>query len=205
MGAAIRSTALPPLPSDVASVSFQGERFSTPGDPDTRMAERHPLSGVQDFWQDVMDDLEATAEEYREAGWDVVELHPGDVTPLPAGEDPETGEFLDDRTGLDVLLPGDEFRAVEELAEELEFDRFDAYTARQGDVVFAVVVMQAADADQAVAFPLYYRLDDATATLRRVWEEGEMTTYLRPLDDSSRVVFTQADPDPFVPEDAFEG
>lgn len=169
------------------------------------MSERHALSGVADFWEAVMDDMAATAAEYRETGWDVTELHPGDVTPLPAGEDPEAeGGYLDDRTGLDVLVPGDEFRAVEELAETLAFDAFDAYTAREGDVLFAVVVMQATDGETAVALPLYYRLEEATATLRRVRDADEMRTFVRPLDDERRVVFTQADADPFVPEDALE-
>ncbi|MFB6126098.1 MAG: hypothetical protein ABEJ79_02190 [Halolamina sp.] len=167
------------------------------------MSEQHALSGVMDFWEAVIDDMEATAEEYRESGWDVTELHPGDVTPLPAGKDSEAeGGYLDDRTGLDVLVPGDEFRTVEELAESLEFDAFDAYTAREGDVFFAVVVMQAADGETAVALPLYYRLDEATETLRRVRDGGEMRTFVRPLNDERRVVFTQADPDPFVPDDA---
>ncbi|MFC6725160.1 hypothetical protein ACFQE1_12435 [Halobium palmae] len=44
---------------------------------------QHPLSGALDAWERVVDDMEATAAEYREEGWETLELHPGDVTPIP--------------------------------------------------------------------------------------------------------------------------
>lgn len=163
------------------------------------MSDSHPLSGAESAWEAVIDDAESTAAEYRESGWTVTELHPGDVTPLPAGQTDED-EYVDDRTGLDVLLPGDEFRAVEELVDDAEFDEYDAYTAREGPISFVVLVMKASDVSQAVVFPLYYRADRAQETLRRAREHGEMRTYLRPLSDERRVVFTQSDPDPFFVE-----
>lgn len=159
----------------------------------------HPLNGVMGFWDDVMADMEATAEEYREAGWEVQELHPGDVTPLPAGDDGEGG-FLDERVGLDVLVPGNEFRPLEELVEDTTFDEYDAYRAREGGVVFVVVAMKAPDDGLVVVFPIYYRIDEADAMLSRVRERGELRTFLRPLHDERRVVFSQQEPEPFYPE-----
>ena len=167
------------------------------------MAGSHPLAGLRDFWDDVMADMEATAEEYREAGWSVTELHPGDVTPLPtaaAAEADDAGAV--DRLGFDVLLPGDEFEAVETLVEASEgaFDEYDAYRASEGDVVFLVVAMRAEAAGEAVVFPLYYDESEAGPLLSLATETGALHTYLRPLDDSSRVVFTHRDPDPLLPE-----
>ncbi|WP_277554795.1 DUF7529 family protein [Halobaculum limi] len=174
------------------------------------MAGSHPLAGYTEFWDDVMADMEATAEEYREAGWDVLELHPGDVTPLPnssvVGTDIEV-----DRLGFDVLLPGDEFSAVQELVEEsaAEFDEYDAFRAQQSDVVFLVVVMKAEAAEKAVAFPLYYGEQQADPMLQRAETAGELRTYLRPLDDSERVVFAHHGPANLFPagwgEDDAEG
>lgn len=164
------------------------------------MAGSHPLAGVEGFWDDVMADMEATAAEYRDAGWDVLELHPGDVTPLPtASADAEA-----DRVGLDVLLPGDEFTAVEGRVGGATFDEYDAYRAEEGGVVFLVLAMKAAEAGEAVVFPLYYARSEAETMLRRVAERGEMRTFLRPLDDARRVVFSQREPGSLLPA-TFDG
>ncbi|MFC7070386.1 DUF7529 family protein [Halobaculum lipolyticum] len=166
------------------------------------MSGSHPLAGYTEFWDDVMADMEATAEEYREAGWEVLELHPGDVTPLPSVS--AAGTQVDtDRVGFDVLLPGDEFSAVREAVDEADaaFDEYDAYRARQSDVVFLVVVMKAEAAGTAVAFPLYYATQRAEPMLTAAADAGELRTYLRPLDDSERVVFTHGDPATLFPEE----
>lgn len=158
----------------------------------------HPLDGVMEFWEEVMADMEATAAEYRESGWETDKLHPGNVTPLPAGATAD-GEFADGRTGLDVLVPGEEFERVEELVESGSFDGYDVFRAQQAGVVFLVVAMRDEAAGRAVVFPLYYRIDEARETLARVAERGKMRTWVRPLDDERRVVFVQESPDGLLP------
>jgi uroporphyrinogen-III synthase len=157
----------------------------------------HPLQGMTDLWENTIDDMEATAEELREAGWETVEVHPGAVTPLPrlATDD----GYEDDRTGFDVLTPGNEFEAVQEAVEGAEFDEYEAYNAETNDVVFAVVVMKAADADRAVLIPIYYETEEAEETVRRIEAEGESRLYVRPLDDSERVLFVQQSPETLLP------
>jgi hypothetical protein len=165
---------------------------------DMNPAESHPLSGVLSFWEGVVDDAEATAAEYEEAGWDVSTLHPGDVTPLPAMiDDPAEAEEF----GLDVLVPGDEFRALESLVDEATFDAYEAYRAQRGGVVFLVIVMQAESAGRAVVFPVYYSRSEAQSMCDLAREAGEMHTFVRPLSDDRRVVFTQQEPDSLLPED----
>jgi len=158
--------------------------------------EAHPLSGVLAFWEDVTDDMEATAAEYREAGWDVLTLHPGDVTALPPTDADGTGS---DEFGLDVLVPGDEFREVQALVAEADFDAYEAYRAQQNDTVFLVVVMQAESAGRAVAFPVYYSLREAERMIERARETGEMHTFVRPLSADRRVEFTQQEPGSLLP------
>lgn len=157
----------------------------------------HPLQGMTDLWEDTVDDMEATAAELREAGWETVELHPGAVTPLPRLETDDGYE--DDRTGFDVLVPGNEFEAVQEAVEGAEFDEYEAYNAQANGVVFAVVVMKADDAERAVLIPIYYRVEDAEETVRRIEAAGESRLYVRPLDDSERVLFTQQQPAALLP------
>ncbi len=169
----------------------------------------HPLSGRTGLWDDTIADMEATAEEFREEGWETLGLHPGAVTPLPAGET-EDG-YLDERVGLDVLVPGDEFEAVTEVVGGVDgeaasaagagFDEYEAFRAQSGDVVFLVVVMKSEATGQAVLIPLYYDAAVAAETLERVTEREEMRLFVRPLDDSERVMFSQQEPEALLPEE----
>jgi len=163
------------------------------------MSESHPLGGARDAWEAVIDDMEATAAEYRDAGFETLELHPGDVTVLPTPA-AAAGNVEVDRLGLDVLLPGNEFEPLQAAVADHEFDEYDAFRATEGDIVFLVVAMKSVDGSFAVLFPLYYETTEARLMLARVADRGEMRTYLRPLDDSERVVFSQANPDNLLPE-----
>lgn len=157
----------------------------------------HPLQGMTDRWQDTINDMEATAAELREAGWETVELHPGAVTPLPRLETDEGYE--DERTGFDVLVPGNEFSATQAAVDGVDFEEYEAYNAQTDGIVFAVVVMKADAAQRAVLVPIYYRVDDAEEAVERIENAGESRIYVRPLDDSERVLFTQSAPDALLP------
>ncbi len=161
------------------------------------MSAGHPLEGMTDLWENTIDDMEATAEELRQAGWETVEIHPGAVTPLPrlATDD----GYEDDRTGFDVLTPGNEFEAVQEAVDGAEFDEYEAYNAQTNEVVFAVVVMKAEDAGRAVLIPIYYKVEEAEETVSRIEAEGESRLFVRPLDDSERVLFVQQSPEGLLP------
>ena len=158
--------------------------------------EDHPLAGLVDRWEAVMGDMEATAAEYRDEGWTVVELHPGDVTPLPPARG---GEALDDdRVGLDVLVPDNEFETLE-AETEATFDGYEAYRAQVGSIVFVVVAIEATDIGVAVLVPLYYRADEARKMAERARDRGRLDLFVRPLSDDRRVVFSQAEPERLLP------
>lgn len=154
----------------------------------------HPLAGALDVWDDVVGDMEATAEEYREGGWETLELHPGDVTPLPAMPD------RDDQFGLDVLVPGDEYERLSALVEDAEFDEYEVYRAQEGGLVVLVLATKSTATKQVVLLPLYYAVESARLMLDRAAEEGEMRTHVRPLSDDERVTLTQDDPETLFPE-----
>ncbi|MEZ3144600.1 hypothetical protein [Halobaculum sp. MBLA0143] len=163
------------------------------------MSESHPLAGARDAWEAVVDDMAATAAEYRDAGFETLALHPGDVTVLPTPA-AAAGDIEIDRLGLDVLLPGDEFESLQGAVADHEFEAYDAYRAGEGGLVFLVIAMKSVDDSLAVLFPVYYEVSTAQLMLARVADRGEMRTYLRPLDDSERVVFSQSDPENLLPE-----
>ncbi|WP_435361448.1 DUF7529 family protein [Haloarchaeobius sp. DFWS5] len=153
-----------------------------------RLADR-----VVPVWEQVVEDMEATAEEYREEGWAAIECHPGDVAAV-----------ADDigRTGLDVLLPDNEFDDVQAAYEaEGAFDEVEVFRAEEGGVVFAVAALLNRTTETALLVPLYYDTTSSQEFLQLVKEEGELRVHLRPLDQREVITFTQQNPELFLPGD----
>lgn len=153
-----------------------------------------PVNRVVSVWDDVVADMEATAEELRAEGFAVLEVHPGDVAAMEGREG--------HRWGLDVLVPDNEFPEIERLVEEEghEFDACRVFRAEAKGLALFVVAMLDEDGDQALVFPAYYDKHDGQKVLEKANEEGEMRTHLRPLDERTVVTFTQDDPSLFEPE-----
>lgn len=166
------------------------DRASTPADD---MEGVGVVNRLMDVWDEVIADMEATAETYRDEGWQVLEIHPGDV----AAPDGEQGG----RWGLDVLVPGDEFEELERLieVESFSFDESEVYRATRSGIVFLVVAILDHDTEVAVVFPAYYDVDRGRSMLGRATEAGEMHTHLRPLDLENVVTFSHDDPSLFMP------
>ncbi|EMA52438.1 DUF7529 family protein [Halococcus thailandensis] len=148
------------------------------------MSENEPNEHVAGHWGAVVEDMEATAAGYREAGVSVLELHPGDVT------------ILDEENGLDVLVPGDEFEELETLASEATFDSYEIYRAEDSGTVFALIVLEDAAGERAICCPIHYDRDDIERLKRRL-DDGELYTHIRPLADDRVVAFSYEDPDLF--------
>ena len=143
------------------------------------------------YWENVIDDMEVTAEEYEDDGWGTIQLHPGDVTPLWLDED---GEF-----GLDVLVPDNEYEEVEELMDgDVSFDAFEFYRALADGLVLGVVVMEDHDTETAVCYPVYYDIQGAEEMLDDATDAGKMNTFVRTLSED-RIQFTHDDPSLFRP------
>jgi len=151
------------------------------GAPDSEVSE----SG----WQAVIDDMEATAEAYRDRGWTTLELHPGDSVLVDS-------EF---RTGLDVLLPGPEYERLEALIEETTFTDVDAFRAETEGILFLLIVEKSPDSETAVFVPAYYDPGGSREKLDAVSDAGELRLFCRRLDDDY-VEFVHDDVAPFLPD-----
>lgn len=141
---------------------------------------------VADRWDDVLADARATAAEYRDRGWTVTVIHPGDVTVL-----------TDDPFGLDVLAPDGEFADLEAAVDRASFEETRVYRVDDDAVRFYVVCPEAPVAEEAVVVPAFLPLASAQALHRRATEAGAMYTHVRTLSGDVRVTFTHDDPDPF--------
>ena len=146
-----------------------------------------------DRWDDVLADARATARGYREDGWTVHEVYPGDVTPLVEE---------DDLPALDVVLPDDEFTTVRRVVAEADrsFETCEVFRAGDGSVLFLVVVERDDPTRTAVLYPAYYDTARATGFVRAAAEADAVAVHLRALSPDERVTFTHDDPSLFRPE-----
>lgn len=160
--------------------------------------EAGPNVEAMEFWGDIVADMEATAAEYDERGWETLQLHPGDVAVLP-GETPEgerTAKF-----GFDVLVPDNEFEELEALVTGgVAFDTYEVYKAAAGGLVLLVVAMEDTDEEAVLLYPAYYRVadPDTEKLFDRAREEGVLYSFLRRLDDR-HVELRHDDPSLFAP------
>jgi len=137
---------------------------------------------LNDGWTDVVADTKATAEEYRDRGWDALAVSSGDANPVP--EDAR----------LDVLVPGPEFDEIRGLMDDVEIDGFRVFAARQGDVEYRLVAAEDGDAEFALCVPTFV-FDHEVDGLRAAADEaGRLTLRLRPMDDRDVVDVVLVDP-----------
>jgi hypothetical protein len=143
-------------------------------------------TAIREHWDDLVADMAATAAEFREAGWEVLELHPGDVTVV-----------TESNRGFDVLVPDDEFERLREWVDAGDFSDHDVYRAEAG-ITFLLLVAKDESAERAVCCPLYYD-DRGGKLLRRLAsEDGELWTHVRRLSEEF-VHLRHDDPEPFLP------
>lgn len=146
---------------------------------------------VAGHWEDVLADMDAAAAEYREAGWETLELHPGDVTVLTGTES--------DRRGFDVVVPGEDAERLEAALADHDVASTEVYRGVGGDVVFVLAVLELGT-DLAVFLPLYYDTG-VTADLRELAHRDQLPIHLRPLDQSVVVTVTVDDQSLLLPAD----
>lgn len=148
-----------------------------------------PTQALRDRWEDVESDLEATAGELAAEGWTAVTLHAGDATTVPPGRDASAG--------LDVLVPGDEFEALESmLADGATFSETVVFRQAAGGVSFVVCVFRDPDRELAALVPAFYPQlgTDARALAAQAHDDGTLAVHVHPLDRSRVVTFGIDDP-----------
>lgn len=181
-------------PEDDPALDPQGQRVDAEGGPNVE---------AMNFWDEIVSDMEATAAEYEQQGWDTLQLHPGDVAVLP-GETPE-GDRVE-KFGIDVLVPDNEFEDVEAmLGRGVAFDTYEVFKAEVAGMVYLLVAMEDTDEDAAMLYPAYYQVSDpdTTTLFDRAREEGVLYSFVRRLDDR-QVQLRHDDPTLFEPPEESE-
>jgi len=146
-------------------------------------------TAIREHWDDLVADMAATASEFREAGWEVLELHPGDVTVV-----------TEPNRGFDVLVPDDEFERLREWVDADDFPDHDVYRAEAG-ITFLLLVAKDESAERAVCCPLYYDEQGGELLQQLAREDGSLWTHVRRLSEEF-VHLRHDDPEPFLPAES---
>lgn len=141
-------------------------------------------------WDAILEDMQTTADEHRDAGWAVTTLHPGDVTPLV-----EDGGAV-----LDVLIPDNELDELTSIATGSKFDSYDVYRAVAAGHMFLLVAEKATEQKRMVLTPIYYQLDAASEAIEKAHTNNEIYVRFRPLSKEPTVELVHEDPEPFLPQ-----
>ena len=154
------------------------------------MAEDDVDTPFEAFWGDLLDDVEATADEYREEGWEAHALRVGDVTALYDTDKPY---------GLDVLVPESAFDLVADLTDDAAVETGAVYARTTGPTVFLLIVETFPAEDTAVLIPAYYNHATDGELLDVAAEGGGMRVHIRSLGSDHRITFTHEDHTLFAP------
>lgn len=144
-----------------------------------------------EWWDTLVEDMDARAAEYETDGWSTVRLHTADVTALEGR--------VEDRVGLSVLVSDDEFAAVEDVLASEAVESYSAYrTTIEQYVAFLLAVET--DGRTAVLCPGYYaRCDESVhAMFEQAMGAGQLTVYVRRLDRTA-VRLSLDDPELLAP------
>ena len=133
--------------------------------------QRRSNVAAMSVWDQVIADMEATASDLESSGWTTLETHPGDVTVAQNRAEP----------GLDAVLPGNEFRSLEELLESgVRFSEYEVFRAEGDTFEYALLVAEDPQRETAILLPLFYEVEDLIEVLQ---ERPEiLPVYLRRLD-----------------------
>lgn len=148
-------------------------------------------------WERTLAELEARAEELREAGWQVASVPAAHVTAEP----PEAGDS--DRFGYVYVAPGSAEEMFREAFDAGEFDSFELFRRRVGDTEY--LLTELTDTEEGVAILLAGGVDngDIDAVRRAAEAEGAMYSHVQLLDYTHLGSFRH-DPGPFFDDPASE-
>jgi hypothetical protein len=145
-----------------------------------------------DWWNQLLEEMSAEAAVYEADDWETLELHPGDVTA-------RDGSVAD--LGLDVLVPDNEFAALE-TALSNGVDSYEVLRSTPREYVAALLIVETTGRERAVFVPIYYSRNDEAAAglLQAALEAGELTLIVRTLTDD-RIKLTLDRPKLLVPDE----
>jgi hypothetical protein len=145
-----------------------------------------PSVATEEHWKQLVVEMEQSATEHRNAGWETVVCHPA-----------ASGVVDDGEPGFGIVVPREEFDALDRAASSHEIDEYEVLRADLPGEIHLLVILYTADGDVALFVPAALdadRLDGLRAVV-----DGTFYSHVTPPEDDATVSFTHDDPSLFIP------
>lgn len=196
MGDTIEQTHLFAIGCIATVMVDESGQTSKPGNDPTGVAtpgQKMIIPEIEEHWPEFQQEIDSMAHEYRDDGWEVVEVHPGDVVPIAPGDH--------DRWGIDVVVPNDELATVQNVVTESTPDQLELFRSTRGELVFQLVVAKDPDDHCLVLIPTYYSESNIEPIRAAAFDRGIVQIHLRPLKQSPVITFSHEEPAVFFPSE----
>ena len=145
-------------------------------------------------WQETLDDMDAIADEHREAGRDVTTIPAVDTGPIGRDTNNPDGEY-----GMEFVVADNHAEEFEEAFAAGDYPEYDVYRGEEGEDAFVVVELVDPDAERAILLAGAYPIRDETMCAFAAREEDEMYTFVRTLDGTRYGAFRHEGYEKFFP------
>ncbi|AHG05011.1 hypothetical protein HALDL1_16435 [Halobacterium sp. DL1] len=175
------------------------EEPATPESDDAELRQRvERYSGgtesLKRAWQQTLDDMDAIAEEHREAGHDVTAIPAVETGPIGRDTNDPDGEF-----GMEFVVADNHAEEFEAAFAAGDYPEYDVYRGEAGEDAFVVVELVDPDAERAILLAGGYPIRDETMCAFAAREEDEMYTFVRTLDGTRYGAFRHEGYEKFFP------
>ena len=132
---------------------------------------------LKQAWQETLDDMDAIADEHRDAGRDVTTIPAVDAGPIGRDTNDPDGEY-----GMEFVVADNHAGEFEDAFAAGDYPEYDVYRAEEGEDAFLVVELVDPDAERTILLAGAYPIRDETMCAFAAREEDEMYTFVRTLD-----------------------
>jgi len=145
-------------------------------------------------WIQLLEGMDATAEELESEGWETLTIPAGDAAPVT----PEGSHT--DRHGYAYVIPGDEAERFEAVFVPDGFPRTELYRATSSTHLFLLTVFLDPPTGTAVLLAGVLERGSLSDCRRAALEQGVMYSHLFTVDATHLGSFEHDDPAPFFPD-----
>jgi len=149
---------------------------------------------VNDAWIQLLEEMEAMAEELSAEGWETLTIPAGDAAPV-TGDGSHT-----DRHGYAYVVPGDAADRFAELFVPDGFPRTELYQATAGEKLLLLTVFFDPPTEAAILLAGVLDRSDLGECRRIAEEAGVMYSHVLKVDGTHLGSFEHDDPGPFFPD-----
>lgn len=148
---------------------------------------------VKQGWIQLLDEMDAMAEELESEGWETLSIPAGDSAPVLA-EESHT-----DRHGYAYVIPGDAAETFAELFAQGGFPRTELYQATSEAHLFLLTVFMDPSTDAAILLAGVLDRGELTDCRQAALETGVMYSHIFKVDGTHLGSFEHDESEPFFP------